>query len=171
MGVKGACGRRQKTVAQRDLDGSRARPKHHEQPTPKAGPPPKPAFLSELEREHWDVLLALLEHRGQLTQDTGQWLFTAVSAYSDLLKWRETAARVPMTYEHVVDLLGSTEPKTHPAHVQHRIARAHYVALLKEAGLTPASISRVVVPKRPDVPVDPFAAFQQRGSSGIRLVK
>lgn len=169
MGVKGAGGRRQKTAAQRELDGSRHRPHHYDQVAPPAGDPVRPAYLNQIEVDHWDVLLELLKARGQLTRDTGQWLIAAVTAYCDWLKWRETAATAPMTFDKV-GLSGDKEPKTHPAHVQVRLARQHYINVLKEAGLTPASVSRVVVPKKPEKEEDPFESHQQRRAQ-MRLVK
>lgn len=170
MAIKGAR-RSQKTEAQRQIDGSRVRPGHHKQPTPVEGEPACPSWLDAQERAWWEELAALLRGQRRLTVDTAPWLLSAASAMVDFLKWRATAAASPMLQTKVlVDGAGveHREEKPHPAHQQYRLARTALLKTLVEAGLTPTSISRVVMPAQ-DEAIDDFDAHAAKAQ--IRRVK
>lgn len=148
------------------------RPRHHKQPTPVDGEPACPAWLDEQERAWWEEFAALLRGQRRLTVDTAPWLLSATSAMVDFLKWRATAAASPMLQTKVtVDGAGQEqrEEKPHPAHQQYRLARTALLKALVEAGLTPTSISRVVMPAQDD-DVDEFDAHAHAGTT-IRRVK
>lgn len=162
-----------KTTKQRQQDGSRHRPdRHYAQPQPVDGEPEQPAFLDDAERAWWDILAAELKRQQRLTMDVGPWLVNASRAGAAMLQWREAAKQAPLIYEKVmVDGTGTEhrEPKAHPAHVQGRLAVKAFVDLLKEAGLTPATVARVKLLEPVKPKEDPFTAFQHKG--GIHRVK
>ena len=162
-GVKGRSGGRQKSAKQRALDGSRRRKHHHRQPTPVEGEPTPPEWLTDDERDWWDHFAALLRGRQQLTVDAGPWLLNAATVTEQAMRWRAEAAGAPLI------VASESGERAHPAHVQARLAWREYQRTLTEAGLTPASVSRVALPKTDDEDVDEFAAFQARGQ--IRRVK
>ncbi|MBK9497084.1 MAG: hypothetical protein IPO08_21735 [Xanthomonadales bacterium] len=92
------------------------------------------------------------------------------------MRWREEAASV----SRIVYELGDPEagvavgPKVHPAHQQYRLARKAWLDILKEGGLTPASVVRVKMPDTPDEEtVDPFTAIDAKrdARAQIRRVK
>lgn len=179
-GVKGRSGARQKSAAKRKLDGSRKRPHHYAQaapPTPDAGEPTCPDWLDDaLERDAWARLAGQLRLQKRLTLDTGPWLLSAATAEADFMRWREEAAAV----SRIVYELGDPEvgvaagPKVHPAHQQYRLARKAWLDILKEGGLTPASVVRVKMPDAPDEEtVDPFTAIDAKrdARAQIRRVK
>ena len=123
--------RRQKTDSQRETDGSRKRPHHHAQPTPPPGEPTRPAYLTGMAAEQWDVLAGLLRGEQRLTLSAAPWLELTARAY---VYWRES------------DSLATLEA---------------YRKALGEGGLTPSSVSRVKMPERaPEVEVSPFAQLQ-----------
>lgn len=110
-------------------------------------------ILDALEQTLWQEYAELLRARGQLTRDAEPWLFSVAAAGADFLRWREVASK----REHV--LTSEQGPKADPAHVQMRLARKAWIDVLKEAGLTPASVGRVQVPE-PDDTGDDFDAHQ-----------
>lgn len=163
MGVPGI-GRRQKPDALRVLQGSKRRPTHHRQPQPAPGRPIKPSYLSEASSAIWDELAAILESEHRLSLSDGLWLTKAADAWADYQRLRIESAQTPLTQKKVtVDGAGQehTETKMEPVHQQLRLARTQFTDLLKEAGLTPTSRARVVMPERQDA-VDPAEAFLRR---------
>lgn len=160
MGVPGS-GRRQKVAALRALQGSKKRPNHHAQPQPKLGRPIKPAYLSPVAVAYWEEMAALLDGEKRLSESDGPWLVSIAEAWGDYQKWRVASETAPLTQAKVsVDGAGveHVEVKAHPVHQQVRFARKALTDLLKEAGLTPTSRSRVSMPAE-DVSVDPAETF------------
>uniref|UniRef100_A0A6M3J9H8 Putative terminase n=1 Tax=viral metagenome TaxID=1070528 RepID=A0A6M3J9H8_9ZZZZ len=176
MGGTGSGGRSrgQKTVAQREQDGSRKRPWHFKQPEPLPGEPTCPAWLTDDERTWWLELAGTLREQQRLTRDTVYWLNAAAAAMVVMLRWRAMAAESPLVFDKVsVDGAGveHVEPKAHPAHLKYSAAIEGVRKLLAEAGLTPVSMSRVKMPaQRPKEP-DALEALQQQGQTGIWRVK
>lgn len=170
-GVKGRSGARQKSAAKRKLDGSRKRPHHYTQaePPPAAlGEPTCPDWFDDKETAAWESIAAQLRLQKRLTLDAAEWLIAAASAQADFIEWRAASLNEAMIIE--------TEhgPKAHPAHQQHRLARKAWLDILKEGGLTPASVVRVKLPDAPDEEtVDPFTAIDARrdARAQIRRVK
>lgn len=162
MGVKGS-GRRQKSARQRQVDGSKPRKHHHRQPDVVDSEPIAPDWLTEEEREWWTHYAGLLRGQQRLTLDTAPWLVTAATVSADFMAWRGEALSAPMVVS------SEQGDKAHPAWVQYRLARVAWLKVLTEAGLTPASVSRVVLPKADDEDADDFQTFQARGA--LRRVK
>lgn len=150
MAVFGAR-RAQKPDALRRLHGSRHRPHHHAQPrvlTEQA--PVPPAWLSDRERAAWDRLAEILTAQRRYTADAGPWLMVAATAAADADAWHAEAAQHPRIVET------SDGYKAHPAHQQARLARRAWIDVLREGGLTPASVGRVVMPPPVSTELDPF---------------
>jgi phage terminase small subunit len=103
-----------------------------------------------------------------LSLDAAEWLIAAASAQSDFMQWRAASLNETMIIET------EAGPKAHPAHQQHRLARKAWLDILKEGGLTPASVVRVKMPEAPDEePGDPFTAIDAKrdARAQIRRVK
>ncbi len=170
-GVKGRSGARQKSAARRKLDGSRKRPHHYTQAEPASvelGEPTCPEWFDEHESAAWAALAAQLRLQKRLSLDAAEWLIAAASAQADFLAWRAASLNETMIVET------EAGPKAHPAHQQHRLARKAWLDILKEGGLTPASVVRVKLPDAPDEEtVDPFTAIDARrdARAQIRRVK
>lgn len=170
-GVKGRSGARQKSAAARKLDGSRKRPHHYNQaapPPPELGEPTCPDWFDEKESAAWESLAAQLRLQKRLTLDVAEWLIAAASAQADFLAWRAESLNETMIIETEQGV------KAHPAHQQHRLARKAWLDILKEGGLTPASVVRVKMPDAPDEDkVDPFTAIDAKrdARAQIRRVK
>ena len=163
MGVPGI-GRRQKPEALRVIQGSKRRPTHHTQPRPPLGRPRKPDYLGPIATAMWDELAALLEGERRLSQSDGLWLTKAADAWVDYQRLRVEAETTPLTQTRVtVDGSGQEhrETKMEPVHQQVRLARKAFTDLLKEAGLTPTSRARVVMPPADDA-VDPTEVFLRK---------
>lgn len=162
-GVPGI-GRRQKPEALRRLQGSVRRPHQHKQPTPASGRPTRPEYLTPTAAAMWDYLADLLDRERRLSLAEAQWLTMAAEAWADYQKLRAEAEVTPLTQVKVtVDGAGveHQERKIEPVHQQLRLARKAFTDLLKEAGLTPTSRARVVMPTEDDH-VDATETFLRR---------
>lgn len=150
--------RRNKSRRQREIDGSRHRPRHetHVDPEAPIGRPDKPAHLGDVASAKWDHLVAIMEGEQRLTVSDGPWLEVTSTAYEEYRRWQALAKESPLT---TVDDKGNEKP--HPAQQQARLAWESYRKLLAEGGITPISRARVNVGADGEEQEDEFTKLQQ----------
>jgi P27 family predicted phage terminase small subunit len=151
MGGRGSGGRNKKTVAQRKAEGNRGRRKiSAREPKVPEGDPKPPARLSARARHHWKRLLPLLRTMGVLKVTVGD----ALAGYcTALVQWELAQAAIQKFGIHpaqVDEETGAALLKMNPAVRVQSDALRHIRAFQVEFGLTPASISRITLPKSPD---------------------
>lgn len=151
--------RSNKSRRQREVDGSRHRPRHdkHVDPEPQLGRPEKPAHLGPIATVKWDGLVAIMEGEQRLTVSDGPWLEVTALAYEEYRRWLELAQNSPLT---TVDDKGNEKP--HPAQQQARLAWESYRKLLAEGGITPISRARVNVGADGEEDEDEFTKLQKK---------
>lgn len=138
-------GRRQKTEAQRMIDGSKRRPYHHEQPVPVVGEPVKPSHLSPVASAQWDILTDLLRGESRLHVADALQVENAAHLYAIAVRWQLLSDQTPLVVEidKPVEKGGPvTDVKPHPAHQQARLAWEAYRKACVELGLTQTSRSK-----------------------------
>jgi len=160
--------RNAKTEAQRALDGSRNRPRHHKQPDV-AGECEAPK-LTKPQRVYWDYFAPIMQQARMLTPADRQALrlyCVALVQVDELLALQAAPEYARVVLNVTVDGAGNERMKaeTHPYDAQLRqwleIARHHQA----ECGLSPTARTRVAVAGKPE-PERPnaLAALQARAN-------
>jgi len=173
-------GNQQKTVAQHKLDGTYRKDRHAElrTPEPPPGRPEMPEGLSEVGQAEWARMLTRLEASQTLTTVDDGVLEQHCRLYQETeavaVQQSDAQASAKVLEENLGDVKGMSAADrialfTHVVELQKiiskctdqlRSGRALLRQYLVECGLTPASRSRIKLPK-PTEDVDEFTKFQK----------
>jgi len=156
-------GRRRNSAALRELQGSRTRPHHAEEPDYSTDAPlviPEMVEKDPLALLKWARLVTLMSRSGVLTEAHAEMLGLLCLAWADLERSREQYRA--MGHLSVIVETGGDRPRIRHNPLVSRIEKLSYqcARYLGEFGLTPMTSAKVAVEKALEE-TDPFAEFLQ----------
>lgn len=159
-------GRRRKPKALRDLQGSRTRHHHRDQPEYRIGSPlimPEMVANDDIARAKWDRLVLLMTRSGVLTEAHTEMLTILCTSWADLERCREQFRL--MNYQTLIFEMNGDKRRVKNNPLVGRIEKLAYqvARFLGEFGLTPMTSAKVSG-QRVAEGVDPFAEFLEDDS-------
>lgn len=135
------------------LEGNPGKKRLPNEPQPTVGTLRKPEWLRPAAAEHWDRLAPELQRLGLLTVVDEASFGQLCQEYA---VWREAEERLAAEEPRVMCVGEQGYMQTSPWETIRRNARADYIAIAKQFGMTPAS--RADVTTAEVAKADPFAA-------------